>query len=254
MIGSDPTLPETSQNDIFGKNKDSLANQDTGFVTGAEFGANTEGGAISTYNVQNLNFSKMQGGTATLGGTANGSGYLSIKDSSGSEIVKGDSTGLTITGGNINIYNSSGSISFDSLGINSASNFKLTSASPSGTVSCGTTLTPVPGGTLSPIVLTRPTNVLVDLFTFGYNKNVTNDFGYSAVYVCDGVDVLAYTYFAGAYMVAGGTEAIMSQFTSCTSMSQLAAGTHTLIVKTDTDTATGTTVVAAYAEAIQYGY
>jgi hypothetical protein len=42
---------------------------------------------------------KIQGGTLTLGGSSNTNGLLSIKNASGSEIIKGDNTGILIDGG-----------------------------------------------------------------------------------------------------------------------------------------------------------
>lgn len=49
--------------------------------------------AIGTANIGTLTFNEIAGGTAVLGGTANGNGLLQIKDASGSVIIQGDNLG-----------------------------------------------------------------------------------------------------------------------------------------------------------------
>jgi len=49
--------------------------------------------AIGTANIGTLTFNEIAGGTAVLGGTANGNGLLQIKDASGSVIIQTDNLG-----------------------------------------------------------------------------------------------------------------------------------------------------------------
>jgi len=78
---------------------------------------------IGTAQIGTLSFNEITGGTATLGGTSNGDGVLSVKNQAGSEVVKLDNTGMTVTNGSITIQNSSGSNIIDSKGIVSTNNF-----------------------------------------------------------------------------------------------------------------------------------
>lgn len=93
---------------------DSPIAQNQGAVTAFDFDAQNEAGvvssakirnaavgnaqigtaAIGTANIGTLTFDQITGGTATLGGTLNGNGLLSIKNSGGTEIVRGDATGI----------------------------------------------------------------------------------------------------------------------------------------------------------------
>ena len=57
--------------------------------------------AITSANVGTLSFSQITGGTATLGGVADGNGLLTLKDSSDVEIVRLDNNGITISQGSI---------------------------------------------------------------------------------------------------------------------------------------------------------
>lgn len=67
--------------------------------------------AIGTANIGTLTFNEIAGGTAVLGGTANGNGLLQIKDASGSVIIQGDNLGhhyRDTSGGTLVEINASG--------------------------------------------------------------------------------------------------------------------------------------------------
>jgi len=67
--------------------------------------------AIGTANIGTLTFNEIEGGTAILGGTANGNGLLQIKDASGSVIIQGDNLGhhyRDTSGGTLVEINASG--------------------------------------------------------------------------------------------------------------------------------------------------
>src|SRR3990167_11437093 len=68
-------------------------------ITNAKIGT----AVIGTANIGTLSFNEISGGTAILGGTSNGNGVLSVKNQSGSEVVKADYSGLTVSNGSITI-------------------------------------------------------------------------------------------------------------------------------------------------------
>lgn len=142
-------------------------------TTGYEFNSQNERDAISATNIQNFSFSTGRGGTLTLGGTANGNGYLSIKNDAGSVIVVGDNHGLTVNDGSIVIKNAGGTTSIDASGVVSTSNFQGVSVSSSGTfTNTGTTFATVPNSSLTTLVLTRTTRVLLFAFSYGWNQGM----------------------------------------------------------------------------------
>lgn len=55
--------------------------------------ANIATAAIGTANIGTLTFNEIEGGTARLGGTANGDGVLQIRNSLGTTIIQGDNLG-----------------------------------------------------------------------------------------------------------------------------------------------------------------
>lgn len=57
--------------------------------------------AIGTAEVGTLSFNQISGGTATLGGTLDGNGLLTLLNAGGTEVVRLDNTGITITAGTI---------------------------------------------------------------------------------------------------------------------------------------------------------
>jgi hypothetical protein len=113
--------------------KDSLAEKGDSLTSSMDFDSTWERGVIDSVSIRdasitnakikNFNFNQGTGGTLTLGGTTDGNGVLSVKNNSGSEIVRADNTGLTVTNGSITIQNSSGSNVIDSAGLVSLTAF-----------------------------------------------------------------------------------------------------------------------------------
>ena len=92
--------------------------------TAAIGSANIQVGAIGSAQIGTLSFNQISGGTALLGGTTNGNGLLSVLNSGGSEVVRADNTGLTVTNGSVVIQNSGGTNIIDSLGLNGLAVFQ----------------------------------------------------------------------------------------------------------------------------------
>lgn len=92
-----------------------------GAVTNAKIGT----ASIGTANIGTLSFNQISGGTAILGGTTNGNGLLSLKNSAGSEIVKLYNNGMAVDNGSLTIKNSGGSVVLDGSGIVGTSNFSF---------------------------------------------------------------------------------------------------------------------------------
>jgi len=153
MIASDPTIDYKEQ----GYNNrlqatDSLAAKNESFVNAYAFDTNTDRNAVSNYNIRTITADKitagtmsssyLYGGTLTLGGTDNGNGLMVVNNSSGSESVKLDNTGITVTGGQILVQNNAGSTTFDAYGLVSVNNFGIygTTVTSSGSIS-GTSIT-----------------------------------------------------------------------------------------------------------------
>ena len=88
-------------------------------ITNAKIGS----AAINDAKIGTLSFNTINGGTATFGGTSNGEGVVSVQNSGGSEVVRLDNTGVTVTNGSLSLQNSSGSVSFDASGLVSLGNF-----------------------------------------------------------------------------------------------------------------------------------
>ena len=122
---------------------DSLSAKKDDFVSGNEFDATMDYGVITkrrlgtaiignaqlgtaiigTANIGTLSFNEISGGTATLGGTLNGNGVLTVKDSGGTSRVLLDSSGITVTGGSITVVNDGGGTILDSKGIVGTTSF-----------------------------------------------------------------------------------------------------------------------------------
>ena len=153
--------------------KNSPIAQNMGAVSAYDFAFQNERNAVDLTKIKNFSFSSGTGGTLALGGVGNGNGQLVIRDSSGSQIGILNNEGLTITGGNIEVYNSSGSLTFDASGLVSTANFissavtKAASFNQSFTSSTPAGLT---DGTLS-FDLSRQTNILflADIVSFSSN-------------------------------------------------------------------------------------
>lgn len=134
-------------------------------ITNAKIGT----AAIGTANIGTLTFNQISGGTANLGGTANGNGVLSVSRSDGTEVVRLDNTGLTINQGSITINNSSGSSIIDSNGLVSYNSFFTDSAGvvdpfdATSATTTSTTLVDMPNTTLGTVTINRTTAILTML-------------------------------------------------------------------------------------------
>lgn len=118
--------------------------------------------AITNAKINDFSFNKGTGGTLTLGGTNNGSGLLNVQNSSGSNVVTLNNTGLTVNNGSITIQNSGGTAVVDSRGLVSAANFTFQSIS--GTIppllGSSTSLENINNGSVSFNILNNSTQVL----------------------------------------------------------------------------------------------
>lgn len=117
--------------------------------------------AITNAKIDTLTWDKAQGGTATLGGSANVNGVLTVLDASAVEKVRLDKDGILVNSGKLVIKNDSDTISIDAKGIVSTANFtKTDTANASLNQSfTSTSLADVTGSSLS-FSLTRSTTVL----------------------------------------------------------------------------------------------
>ena len=157
--------------DEFGNVIDTPLN--SGTITSAyEFDSTNDRGAVSAYHIRDFSFNSGQGGTLTLGGTSNVSGYFQIKNESGSVIVTGDNTGLTVNSGSITVKDTGGTTVIDYLGLNSGNNFYSDSATGGSFDTSSTSMVNVTGGTLSSLVLSRATKCFVYVAINGSNDKV----------------------------------------------------------------------------------
>lgn len=125
------------------------------FTSGYEFDYNNERGAVNAAHIKNFSFNAGQGGTLNLGGTGNVSGVLSIDDAGGTEIIRGDYTGLTVK-------NNGGTTFIDGSGLISLANFASDNIKNSPSQSFGTSgsYADVTNGSIS-VVLQRTSKVLI---------------------------------------------------------------------------------------------
>lgn len=133
------------------------------YESGYDWNASNERGAITAAYIRSLSFNSAQGGTATLGGSGNGNGFLIVKDASGSTIVTINNAGIYVTGGNIQVYNASNQLTFDASGLVSSPNFINSNTSQSGgygQIVTSSSYTDLTGSSMS-VVLARATYVLV---------------------------------------------------------------------------------------------
>jgi hypothetical protein len=132
--------------------------------------------AIGTANIGTLSFNEIYGGTATLGGTANGNGVMKVLNASGGTAVIADSSGVTVYGGSITIQNTSGSNTLDSKGIVSINGFSFTNGTSGASTVTGSSEYYLPGGTIT-YALTRSAVVIYFWKYQGYKSGGTTDTG-----------------------------------------------------------------------------
>ena len=191
--------------------------------------------AIGTANIGTLTFNEIEGGTARLGGTANGDGVLQVMNALGGTIVTVNNNGISVSNGSITIQNSSGSSVLDYLGVSSQNNFNGVSlfGNPLQTTS-STSFVNITGGTITPLVLTRESRVLLFFWFYGYNDAILPDRRSieariydqtsGSVYInnyCAGIPITTVDFdtFTGAYYV-------MAQSVYRQGIGNLSAGTY----------------------------
>jgi len=132
-------------------------------VTAYDFNSNYERNTITAMNIQNFSFNSGEGGTLSLGGPGNGNGVLSVSDTGGTEHVRLDNTGLTVSDGSITLKNASGTSFVDSSGLVAAAitNYGTTYTFGTGIVTTvsGTSASDTNYATIS-VVVARNTPVL----------------------------------------------------------------------------------------------
>jgi hypothetical protein len=198
---------------------------------------------IGTAQIGTMTFNEINGGTAILGGTSNGDGVLSVKNQAGSEVVKLDNTGMTVTNGSITIQNSSGSNVIDSRGLVSTNNFLFGNAQAGTSTTQSTTSTSfidVNGGSLS-VVLGRSANVLINYGGNFQRQGLGGDSSMVMRMTLNGTEtgpqVIHYVYF-------GNIDDIGAMSHSSSWIAQLPIGTNTLKLQIRTDG--GTCVLSGY--------
>lgn len=230
------------------------------FTTGYEFDSNNERGAVTgifvkdasitnakigtaaigTANIGTLTFNEISGGTATLGGTANGDGVAKVLNESGGTSVILDKDGVRVYNGAVTIENSTGDNSVDSLGIVSINNFAESVATAGGggtqNLTANGTLTDIAGGSLT-FASTRSRAVLINYYVQG---NIYNGAGTASTadYVgraefeveIDGTAISGGIQSVGGYHYADKTSFYAGALNTASShyFTVLGSGTHTL--------------------------
>jgi len=189
--------------------------------------------AIGTANIGTLTFNEISGGTAVLGGTANGDGVLSINNSAGSEVVRGDSDGITVK-------TLAGTTIIDGSGLVSLANFASdqVSGSGSGTIT-SETFVDIASGSLS-IVLGRTSRVYFSYTLNGYHIDFD---GMLVGRLVDGTTQIGpsiQTHGSGPDSGADSPET-----TSCSFISSLTAGTHTVKLQLRQNNTGGTAFITS---------
>lgn len=258
-VGLDPqlnSLNRRKQNKFVSGNEFD-ATMDYGIITATRIGTAVIGSAqiqdaaignahlgtaiIGTANIGTLSFNEITGGTATLGGTLNGNGVLTVKDSGGTSRVLLDSSGITVTGGSITVENDSGGTIVDSAGIVSTVNFdsaQVTSNTERTTT--GTDMADYTGGALSEVTFTRSVRLMMFLFCYGRNDDFNTGANATEVQIYDtftgdstGINVwLTGEWFTevdwdtGTGLINSTTERVSAQTESNWGIVTAAAGAH----------------------------
>lgn len=74
---------------------------DSQFEDGVISNAKIRNASIDSAKIGTISFSQLSGGTAMLGGVGNGDGLLTVNNAGGTQVVRLDNTGITITSGTI---------------------------------------------------------------------------------------------------------------------------------------------------------
>ena len=217
----------------------SPVSQNQGQTSGYAFDYENEAGVISTAKIRNasigtaqvgsISFNQIAGGTAILGGTVNGNGFLSVKNSSGSEIVRADNAGLTVTNGSINIQNSSGTSIIDSSGLISSANFTTNVSTDSNTNSTTSTYFVNMGAANVSFVTSNPDTLV--LLTASFDGYVTDSSASRQGVTYFEIDGSEYDPTNDRFYFQGLVNNTYSSYTKITVASILSAGNHTARLK-----------------------
>src|ERR1700693_719328 len=71
-------------------------NSNTKFVNPVDWDILHGRDTVRAMHIQSLSFSNLTGGTAILGGVANGNGLLTVNNAGGTQVVRLDNTGIVI--------------------------------------------------------------------------------------------------------------------------------------------------------------
>ena len=154
---------------------------------------------IGTANIGTLSFNEIYGGTATLGGTANGNGRLVMKNQSGNTIMVLDASGLN--GTNSGSINQNGT--FIASGVFSQRHYVTVLAAGAS------------GGAPTSFYTDAQTPQGLDTSRFSLDPNSfpANKFYLEAVYRCGTTGETARTMFMDFYDITGGTPVALGTFT-----------------------------------------
>ncbi len=206
---------------------DSPIARNQGAVSAYEFNSQNERNTVDLTKIKNFSFSSGQGGTLTLGGTANGNGYFQIKNEGGSVIVTGDKNGITVSDGSIVINDTGGTLVVDSSGIKSTTQFPnggITVGSISNTSS--TSFVDVPGASIT-FSLSRTANILVIFDIVGLH--LSNSGAGGNCYTILNVDGTAQAKtLETPGRMAPDASTVYGQTAGASSILTLGAGSHTL--------------------------
>ncbi len=209
-----------------------------GGMTPYDFDTRYERGAVSNAKIDTIQFNKLYGGTAVLGGTANGNGYMEVKDASGGTIVQVNNNGITVTGGSISVTNSLGSSIMDASGLVSSNNFpKISTFYGSLTNITGTAYTTL-NNSSGTIVLLRDTNFIFSLvLILSSSESVGNECTGVTFISIGGVNVNSAAIFFGGNGSSGGQR---NRTYSNTYFASLPAGTTVVSLQSRLENLSGT--------------
>lgn len=149
-------------------------------ITNAKIGT----AAIGTANIGTLSFNEISGGTAVLGGTLNGDGVLSVRNSGGTEVVRADKDGIVVTANN-------GTTIIDGTGLVSTANFISNYVAQNSDQTTTSTSYGDLSGLSTTFTTTRTANILIGATLAAYIENT--DPGNIGIvnfkFVLDGTDI-----------------------------------------------------------------
>lgn len=240
-----PEAPVT-QTRKFTKGVDFDLNNDNNIITSLKLKdlsvttAKIDNLAVTSAKINDFSFNSGQGGTLTLGGTANGNGVMKVNNSLGSAIVTADNAGILVEGGNIVVKNADNTTIIDTEGIVSTASFLTASVEDATTrTTTSSTFVDVSGGALTAFVTTRATKAIIFVSGFGYNIAWLQSATAMQLQATDSVDGVLVNFpitIESKLSSVSGTGSPFTtfgysadyQFVSSSIIADLTAGTHTL--------------------------